>query len=116
MVTKNENHPHTPNNDRVGDDEEGHADGTRRGVSSSSLRQWATIWHSLNGWTTHYDPTVIAASASETDWTTFREVLAETSAFARRAQAARNAKRQPRDTINDQTLFDATNSAPDGHE
>lgn len=112
-VRKNENLPHALRNDRVGDRENSQADGTRRGVSSSSLRLWVTIWHSLKGWTTRYDPTVIAASASDTDWTIFCEVLAETNAFARRAQAARNAMRQPRDTISDQTLLDTTDSVSD---
>jgi ParB family chromosome partitioning protein len=112
-VRKNENPPHAPSNDRAGDRENSQADGTRRAVSAPSLRQWATIWHSLKGWTTQYNPTVIAASASETDWTTFREVLAETSAFARRAQAARKPNRPVRDTRSDQSLFDVADSVSD---
>lgn len=112
-VRKNENPPHAPSNDQAGDRENSQVDGTRRAVSTSSLRQWATIWHSLKGWTTQYDPTVIAASASETDWTTFREVLAETSAFGRRAQSARKANRPVRDTSSDQTLFDVADSVSD---
>ncbi|MFC4632169.1 ParB N-terminal domain-containing protein [Promicromonospora alba] len=115
-VRKNENRPHAPSNDRVGDRENSQADSTRRAVSASSLRQWATIWSSLKGWTTQYDPTVIATSASETDWTTFREVLAESNAFARRAQAARKANRPARDTGSDQTLFDVADSVSDENE
>lgn len=114
-VRKNENQPHAPSNNRVGERENSQADGTRRAVSASSLRQWATIWHSLKGWTTHYDLAVIAARASETDWTTFREVLAETNAFARRAQAARKANR-PKRTGSDQTLFDVADSMSDENE
>jgi ParB family chromosome partitioning protein len=93
-VRKNENHPHTPDNGsgKVDDRENGHVGNRRRTASSTSLRQWASIWPSLKGWTTQYDPAVIAANASEKDWTTFREVLAETSAFARAAQAVRNMK------------------------
>lgn len=112
-VRKNENRAHAPNNDRVGDRENSQVDGTRRTVSASSLRQWATIWHSLKGWTTQYDPTVIAERASESEWTTFREVLAETNAFARRAQAARKTRLSARDTGSDQTLFDVADSVSD---
>lgn len=115
-IRKNENQPHAPSNDRVGERENSQADGTRRAVSASSLRQWATIWHSLKGWTTQYDLAVIAARASETDWTTFREVLAETNAFARRAQAARKANRPTRDTGSDQTLFDVADFVSDGND
>ena len=115
-VRKNENQPHAPSNGRVGDRENSQADGTRRAVSASSLRRWATIWHSLKGWTTQYDLAVIAARASETDWTAFREVLAETNAFARRAQAARKANRPARDTGSDQTLFDVADSVSDENE
>jgi ParB family chromosome partitioning protein len=115
-VRKNENQPHAPSNGRVGERENSQADGTRRAVSASSLRQWATIWHSLKGWTTQYDLAVIAARASETDWTTFCEVLAETNAFARRAQAARKANRPARDTGSDQTLFDVADSVLDEKE
>lgn len=109
-VRKNENHPHLPSNDRVGGRENGHADGTRHVVPAASLRQWASIWASLKGWTRQYEPSVIAASASETDWTTFREVLAETNDFARHAQAARKTSRPSPDTGSDQTLFDVADS------
>lgn len=115
-VRRNENRPHASDNGRIGDRDNGHTNGTRRGVSSSSLRQWATIWPSLKGWTTRYDPTVIAASASETDWTTFHEVLAETNAFARRAEAARRMNRPPRETGCDQTLFDVADSVADENQ
>jgi ParB family chromosome partitioning protein len=115
-VRKNENPPHAPSNDGVGDRKNSQVDGTGRAVSASSLRQWATIWHSLKGWTTQYDPTVIAASASETDWTSFREVLSETNTFARRAQAARKANRPARDTGSDQTLFKVADFVPDESE
>jgi ParB family chromosome partitioning protein len=105
-VCKNENRRHASDNDRAGDRVNSHADGVRRAVPSASLRQWASIWPSLKGWTTQYDPTVIATSASESDWTTFRDVLAETNAFARHAQAARKASKPSPDTHSDQTLFD----------
>ncbi|WP_285104045.1 hypothetical protein [Promicromonospora sp. MEB111] len=116
-VRKNENRPHPSGNDagKFEGREHDYPD-NRLHTAPASLRQWASIWPGLRGWSAQYDPTVIAANASEADWATFREVLAEINAFARRAQVARNAKRQPRDTTDDQTLFDATDSAPDGHE
>jgi ParB family chromosome partitioning protein len=112
-VTKNENHPHALSNDRVGDRENSQAGGARRTAPSASLRQWASIWPSLKGWTSQYDPVVIASNASEADWTTFREVLAETNSFARRALAARNVNRPSPDTGGNQTLFDVANIAAD---
>lgn len=115
-VRKNENPSHAPSNGGIGDRKNSQVDGTRRAVSASSLRQWATIWHSLKGWATQYEPTVIAASASETDWTSFREVFAETNTFARRAQAARKANRPARDTGSDQTLFNVADSVSDERE
>lgn len=115
-VRKNENRRHASNNDRAGDRVNSHSDGAERAVPSASLRQWASIWPGLKGWTRQYEPTIIAATASETDWTTFREVLAETNAFALRAQAARTPSRQPPDAGSDQTLFDATNPTENGQE
>lgn len=112
-VGENENRLCTSDN-TAASDENGHSHEIRRTAPLASLRQWAMIWPSLKGWTTRYDPTVIAATASETDWTVFREVLAETNAFAKRAQVARNSNGLPRDATNDQTLFDAA-AAPDGH-
>jgi ParB family chromosome partitioning protein len=93
-VKKNSNHPHATVNDEgpVESRESAHPDDGRRNAPPASLRHWASIWPGLKGWTTQYDPAVIAANASETDWTTFREVLAETNAFASAAQAARSAK------------------------
>ncbi|MGI5187647.1 hypothetical protein ACQEVI_05815 [Promicromonospora sp. CA-289599] len=94
-VKKNENRHRASDNIRSKAD--GHdsdrSGGTRRSVPSASLRQWAAIWPGLKGWTTQYDATVIAEAASDTDWDTFREVLAETNAFARAAEAARTMKR-----------------------
>jgi ParB family chromosome partitioning protein len=112
-VTKNENHPHASSNDKVGDRENSQAGGARRTAPSASLRQWASIWPSLKGWTSQYDPAVIASNASEADWTTFREVLAETNSFARRALAARNVNRPSSDTGGNATLFDVANPAAD---
>lgn len=93
-VKKNSNRAHTRGNDegKVEDRARTHLDDGRRTAPPASLRQWASIWPGLKGWTTQYDPTVIAANASETDWTTFREVLAETNAFARAAESARATK------------------------
>jgi ParB family chromosome partitioning protein len=107
-VRKNENRRHASDSDTTGDRVNSHPDGARRAVPLASLRRWSSIWPSLKGWTKQYDPTVIAATASETDWTTFRQVLAETNAFARRAQAARNTSRRPPNAGSDQTLFDTT--------
>jgi ParB family chromosome partitioning protein len=117
MVRKNENRPHTSDNDKnkVKARENGHPDEGRRSAPAS-LRRWASIWPSLKGWTTQYDPTVIATTASETDWITFREVLAETNAFARRAQTARNPDQPSPDANGNQTLFDATNSTEAGQD
>ncbi|WP_051433261.1 ParB N-terminal domain-containing protein [Promicromonospora kroppenstedtii] len=94
-VKKNENRHRASDNNRSKADnhDSDHSGGTRRSVPSASLRQWAAIWPGLKGWTTQYNPTVIAEAASETDWDTFREVLAETNAFARAAEAARTTKR-----------------------
>jgi ParB family chromosome partitioning protein len=109
-VRKNENRRHGSGNDRAGDRMNRHSDGARRAVPSASLRQWASIWPGLKGWTAQYDPTVIATTASERDWTTFREVLAETNAFARRAQAARKSNQLSPDASGDLTLFGAADS------
>ena len=94
-VKKNENRPQASESDqdRVGNRENGHSGDARRTAPAASLRRWASIWPGLKGWTTQYDPTVIAANASEADWATFREVLAETNAFARAVQSARATKR-----------------------
>jgi ParB family chromosome partitioning protein len=94
-IKKNSNRPHTTGNDesKVEGRESARPDAGRRIAPPASLRKWASIWPGLKGWTTQYDPIVIAANASETDWTTFREVLAETNAFARAAQSARATKR-----------------------
>ena len=94
---------------KVEDRESGPSD-NRLPAAPASLRQWASIWLGLKGWSAPYDPTVIAANASEADWATFREVLAETNAFARRALPARSAVRQAIDTHGDQTLFDSIDS------
>jgi ParB family chromosome partitioning protein len=115
-VRKNENRRHASDNDRAGDRVNSHSDGAEPAVSSASLRRWASIWPGLKGWTTQYDATVIAATASETDWTTFREVLAETNAFALRAQAARAPSWQPPDAGSDQALFDVTDPPTAGQE
>jgi ParB family chromosome partitioning protein len=111
-VRKSENRPHTSDNGKGGSKgrETGHPDG-RRCAAPASLRQWASIWPGLKGWTNQYDPAVIATNASETDWTTFHEVLAESNAFARRALAARNADRHSIDTHGDQTLFDSADAS-----
>lgn len=109
-VRKNENRRHAADNGGAGDRVNSHSDGARRTVPSASLRQWASIWPGLKGWTTQYDPTVIATTASERDWTTFREVLAETNTFARRAQAARRSNQLSPDASGDLTLFDASDS------
>jgi ParB family chromosome partitioning protein len=107
-VRKSENRPHASGNDvgKVEGRESAHPD-NRLHAAPASLRQWASIWPGLKGWSAPYDPTVIAANASEADWATFREVLEETNAFARRALAARSPDRQAIDTYGDQTLFDA---------
>jgi ParB family chromosome partitioning protein len=93
-VKKNENRHRASDDNRskAVDHDSDRSGGTRRRVPSASLRQWAAIWPGLKGWTTQYDPTVIAEAASDTDWDTFREVLAETNAFARAAEATRNTK------------------------
>jgi ParB family chromosome partitioning protein len=109
-VRKNENRPHASDNGKGKGKVERHETGRpddRRRDAPASLRQWALIWPGLKGWTNQYDPTVIAANASEADWTTFHEVLAESNAFARQALAARNADRQAIDTHGHQTLFDS---------
>jgi ParB family chromosome partitioning protein len=115
-VRKNENRRHASDNDRAGDRVTSHSDAARGAVPSASLRRWASIWSGLKGWTTQYDPTVIATTASERDWVTFREVLAETDAFARHAQAARNANRPSPGLAGDQTLFDAVEGSDSGQE
>ncbi|MFI9487393.1 ParB/RepB/Spo0J family partition protein [Promicromonospora sp. NPDC052451] len=111
-VRKNENRPHTSDNGKGGckDRETGHPNDRRR-AGLASLRQWAAIWPGLKGWTNQYDPAVIATNASETDWTTFHEVLAESNAFARRALTARNVNRQAIDAHGDQTLFDSVDAS-----
>jgi ParB family chromosome partitioning protein len=117
-VRKNEYHPQTSkgDQDKVWNRENGRSSGARHVAQSASLRQWASIWAGLRRWTTQYDPTVIAAAASETDWTTFHEVLAETNTFARRAQAARNSSRLSPHTGDDQTPFDVTSSTESRQE
>lgn len=115
-VRKNENRRHGSDNDRAGDRVNSHSDSARRALPSASLRQWVSFWQGLKGWTRQYDPTVIAATASERDWITFREVLAETNAFARHAQAARNANRPTPGLGGDQTLFDAVEGSDSGQE
>jgi ParB family chromosome partitioning protein len=98
-VRKNENRPHASDNGN-GKVENGHpGDGQR--TAPASLRRWASIWPGLKGWTTQYDPVVIATTASETDWAAFCQVLAETNAFALRAQAAREVNRQSAGTARD---------------
>jgi ParB family chromosome partitioning protein len=94
-VKKNSNRPHTTGNDEgeVEAPERTHPNDGRRIAPPASLRQWASIWRGLRGWTTQYDSTVIAANASEKDWTTFREVLAETNTFACAAESARATRR-----------------------
>lgn len=117
-VRKNENRRHASDNDndRAGDRVNSLSDSARPALASASLRQWVSFWQGLKGWTRQYDPTVIAATASERDWTTFREVLAETNAFARHAQAARNANRPTPGLGGDQTLFDAVEGSGSGQE
>ncbi len=111
---KNANRPHASGNDvgTVEERESAHP-ANRLHSAPASLRQWASIWPSLKGWSARYDPTVIAANATEADWATFREVLAETNAFARRAMAARNVNLPSSNTGGDQTLFDVPNPVPD---
>ncbi|MCP2267274.1 ParB N-terminal domain-containing protein [Promicromonospora thailandica] len=112
-VRKNDYRPHPSNNDAGKfEGRENDHPGSRLRTAPASLRQWASIWPGLKGWTTQYDPTVIAANASDTDWTTFSEVLAETNAFARRAEAVRNANQVLPDA-GVQTLFDATDGTTD---
>ena len=114
-IRKNANRPHTSGNE-VGKVEgrEGARPDNRLHAAPASLRQWASIWPGLKGWSAPYDPTVIAANASEADWVTFREVLEETNAFARRALAVRSPDRQAIDTQGDQTLFDAVDPSDHG--
>jgi ParB family chromosome partitioning protein len=92
-VRKNVNRPHASDNgtDKVEGREDDHPDDRWR-PAPTSLRKWASIWPGLKGWTSQYDPTVIATNASETDWITFCEVVAETNAFIRAAQAARTSR------------------------
>lgn len=113
-VRKNANRAHASGNgvDTVTDRESAHP-ADRLHSAPASLRQWASIWPGLRGWSARYDPTVVAENASEADWATFREVLAETNAFARRAMAARNMNRPPSSAGSDQTLFDVPNPVPD---
>ncbi|MEV0950895.1 ParB N-terminal domain-containing protein [Promicromonospora sp. NPDC050249] len=95
-VREHENPAHPDINSK--DKAKGQANAHRvdsRSTAPATLRQWASIWLGLKGWTTHFDPTVIAANASEADWSTFRKVLAETNDFAQRAHAVRNATEQP---------------------
>jgi ParB family chromosome partitioning protein len=99
-VKKNEKHPQASQGDQdnVGNRQNGRSGGARRTAPPASLRQWASIWPRLK---------VIATTALETDWITFREVLAETNAFARQAQSIRTMKDQASVAPGDQTLFDA---------
>ncbi|MFC8796997.1 ParB N-terminal domain-containing protein [Promicromonospora sp. NPDC057138] len=66
------------------------SDGGRAVKRRHSLRAWALLWAGLDGWWEHYDPVDVGAGADAQDWTTFEDVLEQTSRFAAAARAARD--------------------------
>lgn len=54
-----------------------------------SVRAFVVTWMELDGWSTHYDPAVVGPALTVEQWEKFEQTLAETTAFADAARAAR---------------------------
>jgi ParB family chromosome partitioning protein len=54
-----------------------------------SVKSFAMVWREMDGWSKHYDAHQVAAELSAEDWATFKQVLEETTTFARTVEAER---------------------------
>jgi ParB family chromosome partitioning protein len=58
-------------------------------VNTKTLRSWAFMWRTLDGWDDSYDPAIVAPAVSEKEWATFEHVVDSVIAFRDAGRAAR---------------------------
>lgn len=54
-----------------------------------SVKSFGLVWREMDGWSSHYDASQIAAEVSPEDWAIFTKVLEETTSFAKAVEAER---------------------------
>ncbi|WP_454857630.1 ParB N-terminal domain-containing protein [Promicromonospora soli] len=64
-------------------------------ANAKTLRSWAFMWRTLDGWDDSYDPAIVAPAVSEKEWATFEHVVDSVIAFRDAGRAARESAAEP---------------------
>lgn len=64
-------------------------------ANAKTLRSWAFMWRTLDGWDDSYDPAIVAPAVSEKEWATFEHVVDSVIAFRNAGRAARESAAEP---------------------